>query len=145
MKVEPHMKSVMTPFPYSVDLKAPLLEARRMMLDHHVHHLPVTVDHELRGIVSDRDIKLILGPELDYPDPKELKVEDAYVAEAYVVDIDTPLHSVALTMAERHIGAVLVTGHGRLAGIFTATDACRCLGEWLLDQFPPPEPGTDAA
>jgi CBS domain-containing protein len=84
MKVEPHMKSVMTPFPYSVDLKAPLLEARRMMLDHHVHHLPVTVDHELRGIVSDRDIKLILGPELDYPDPKELKVEDAYVAEAYV-------------------------------------------------------------
>ncbi len=145
MKSDPPIKSVMTPFPYSVERSAALLDARRMMLEHHVHHLPVTVDHELKGIVSDRDIKLLLGPELDYPDPRKLTVEDAFVAHAYTVDINTPLSNVLLEMSARHIGAALVTGHGRLAGIFTATDACRQFGLWLREKYPPPGPGTDAA
>ncbi|HET6472107.1 MAG TPA: CBS domain-containing protein [Pseudomonadales bacterium] len=142
MNHEPHVKSVMSPFPYSVALDAPLLEARRLMLEHHVRHLPVTQHHELKGIITDRDIKLLLGPEMDYPNPRELTVEDAFVADPYVVDIDAPLSEVVLTMAKRHIGAALVTGHGRLAGIFTASDACRVLGEWLRERFPH---GNDAA
>jgi acetoin utilization protein AcuB len=145
MKGEPHVKSVMTAFPYAIEIDAPLLEARRMMLEHHVHHLPVTSKHVPRGIVTDRDIKLLLGPELDYPDPRKLTVEDAYVAEAYAVDINTRLSVVLLEMARRHIGAAIVTAHGRLAGIFTTTDACRCFGEWLRERYPPPGPGTDAA
>jgi acetoin utilization protein AcuB len=139
---EPHMKSVMTPFPYSVGLNAPLLDARKLMLEHRVRHLPVTQGHELKGIITDRDIKLLLGPEMDYPNPRDLTVEDGYVAEAYVVDINAPLSDVVLEMAKRHIGAALVTGHGRLAGIFTTSDACRALGEWLRERFPR---GTDAA
>jgi CBS domain-containing protein len=145
VKSDPLVKSVMTPFPYSIEVDAPLLDARKMMLEHHVHHLPVTAHHELKGIVSDRDIKLLLGPEMDYPDPRKLTVEDAYVDHAYTVDINTPLSSVLLEMAGRHIGAVIITGHGRLAGIFTATDACRRFGEWLRERFPPPGSGTDAA
>jgi CBS domain-containing protein len=74
-----------------------------------------------------------LGPELDYPDPRVLTVEDAYVADAYRVDLETPLSTVLLEMARRHIGAALVTGHSRLAGIFTSTDACRVFGEWLRE------------
>lgn len=144
MKAEPVIKTVMTPFPYSVDLKSRLLEARRTMLEHHVHHLPVTSNHKLCGIVTDRDIKLLLGPELGYPDPRELTVEDAYVGDAYEVDLSTPLSVVVLEMARRHIGAALVTGHGRLAGIFTTTDACRVFGEWLRERFPS-GPGTDVA
>jgi len=143
MKAEPLIKSLMTAFPYAIQIDAPLLEARHMMLEHHVHHLPVTAKHALRGIVSDRDIKLLLGPELDYPDPRKLTVEDAYVADAYEVDINTPASIVLLEMARRHIGAALVTGHGRLAGIFTATDACRAFGEYLRERFP--RGGNDAA
>ncbi len=74
---EPLFKSVMTPFPYSIELKAPLGEARKLMLEHKVRHLPVTSHHELKGLITDRDIKLLLGPELGSPDPKELTVEDA--------------------------------------------------------------------
>lgn len=142
-KEEPQIKSAMTPFPLAIERAAPLLEARRMMIEHHVHHLPVTDHHDLVGIISDRDIKLILGPELDYPNPHELRVEDAFVADPYVVDMHTPLADVTLTMARRHIGATLVVGHGRLAGIFTATDACRVLGELLRERFP--RGGGDAA
>jgi acetoin utilization protein AcuB len=130
----------MTPFPYSVALDAPIGAARKLMLDHHVHHLPVTQDGQLAGIITDRDIKLLLGPELGSPDPKELTVEDGYISECYVVDIETPLVEVLKAMMERHLGAALVTGHGRLAGIFTNMDACRVLHDHLNDRWhPPPE------
>ena len=133
---EPHLKAVMTPFPYSVSLEDPLARARKLMLEHHVRHLPVTVDHELKGLISDRDIKLLLGPELGSPDPKQLTVEDAYVENCYAADLETPLRLVLAEMADKHVGAVVVTAHGRLAGIFTATDVCRALRELLRARFP---------
>jgi CBS domain-containing protein len=137
---EPKVKSVMTPFPYSVALDAPIGSARKLMMDHHVHHLPVTKDGQLAGIITDRDIKLLLGPELGSPDPKDLTVEDAYVADCFVVDLETPLVEVLAGMIDRHLGAALVTGHGRLAGIFTAVDACRVLHDQLQKTWhPPPE------
>jgi len=142
---EPHVKSVMTPFPYAVELSAPIGQARKLMLEHHVHHLPVTEGHDLRGIVTDRHIKLRLGPELGSPDPKELTVEDAYVGDCYAVDMETPLITVLADMAERHIGAAIITSHGRLAGIFTATDACRAFAEYLEKQHRPDATPTDAA
>jgi acetoin utilization protein AcuB len=117
----------MTPFPYSVPLDAPIGAARRLMLDKHVHHLPVTDGNRLAGIITDRDIKLLLGPELGSPDPKELTVEDAYVSDSFIVDLDMPLVDVLAEMIERHLGAALVTTHGRLAGIFTVMDAARVL------------------
>ena len=132
---EPTLKAVMTPFPYSVELNAAIGEARALMLEHKVRHLPVTDNHELKGLISDRDIKLLLGPELGSPDPKELTVEDAYVAECYVVDLDQPLRVVLRTLGQRRIGAAVVTAHGRLAGVFTTTDACRAFAEHLDEQF----------
>lgn len=142
---EPRVKSVMTPFPYAVELSAPIAQARKLMLEHQVHHLPVTEEHELRGIISDRDIKLLLGPELGSPDPKELTVEDAYVDDCYAVDLQTPLLTVLANMAELHIGAAVITSHGRLAGIFTATDACRAFAEFLVKQHRPDSSPPDAA
>jgi CBS domain-containing protein len=38
-----------------------------MMLEHHVRHLPVTSAHRPSGIITDRDIKGLLGRE-DVPD-----------------------------------------------------------------------------
>ena len=135
----PHLKDVMTPFPHAIDIEAPLLEARKMMLDHHVHHLPVVHAHKLDGIISDRDIKLVLGPEFDYPDPYRLTVKDVYQPDCYQVDIRTMLWEVVQTMAERHIGAAVVMRNGNLAGIFTVTDACRVLAELLHPPTPPDE------
>lgn len=135
---EPRVKTVMTPFPYSVALNAPIGSARKLMLEKHVHHLPVTNNNALAGIITDRDIKLLLGPELGSPDPKELTVEDAYISDSLIVDLETPLVEVLAAMIERHLGAALVTTHGRLAGIFTAVDACRVLHDHLEETWHPP-------
>lgn len=140
-KKEPRVKSVMTPFPHSVWLKAPILVARAQMTEHNIRHLPVTDAHQLCGIVTDRDIKLLLGPQAGAPSSdaltERLTVEDAYIEDCYSVDLETPLSAVLAEMAKRHIGAALVTARGKLAGIFTATDACRVFAEHLQAQFGP--------
>jgi acetoin utilization protein AcuB len=140
---QPVVKSFMTAFPHSIELDAPIVQARKMMLEHHVRHLPVTKGRELVGLISDRDIKLVLGPEFDYPNPRELTVEDAYLEHPYVVDLEKPLVQVARHMAEHHIGSAVVMGHERLAGIFTAMDACRALAEHLEKDLP--DDGDEAA
>lgn len=131
MKHNPPVIAFMTPFPHAIDINAPLAQAREMMHEGNFRHLPVTSDGELVGVVTDRDIKLLLGPDLGNPDEHELTVRDAYVDRPCVVPASTPVATVARTMAEHHIGSALITRHGRLAGIFTVTDACRALAETI--------------
>ncbi|MBI1731418.1 MAG: CBS domain-containing protein [Gammaproteobacteria bacterium] len=144
MKRMPVIKSVMTPFPHAVDIDAPIVEAQAFMREHHIRHLPVTEKHKLVGILTDRDIKLYLGPELAYPKTGETRVRDVYLDHPYIVDLNERLDTVLQNMADRHIGSVLVTRNGKLAGVFTATDVCRCFAEYLRDPFRPPG-GDDAA
>jgi acetoin utilization protein AcuB len=132
MSALPTIRSEMTEFPYSVDIHAPLMEAQDFMREHKIRHLPVTDDGTLIGVVTDRDIKLLFGPDFEYPDPDELKVTDAVVEQTYVVDVDTPLQIVLAHMAEHRIGSALVTEDGELAGVFTSTDACRAFAHFLI-------------
>jgi len=137
MKHMPTIKSVMTPFPYSIDIDAPIDEARAFMQKQSIRHLPVMSKGKLAGVVSDRDIKLYLGPDLEYPEAGNTRVRDVYLAHPYVVDLNAALDNVLMAMAEKHIGSVLVTRDGKLAGLFTATDACRTYAEYLRKRFRP--------
>lgn len=131
MKRNPQVIAFMTPFPYSIDIDEPLVQARQMMREGHFRHLPVTRGGNIVGVVTDRDIKLLLGPDFGNPDEQELKVRDAYVDKPCVVSASTPVAAVARTMAEHHIGSAIVTKNDKLVGIFTVTDACRALAEVL--------------
>jgi acetoin utilization protein AcuB len=126
----------MTPFPYSIDIEAPLAEAHAFLRARQIRHLPVTEEGELAGVLTDRDIKLALGPDLGSPPERELKVRDVYQPEPCVVEDVAPLDEVAEMMAERHVGSTLVTRQGKLVGIFTTTDACRALARILKESRP---------
>jgi CBS domain-containing protein len=132
----------MTPFPYSVAMDAPLRDAHNLMREHHFRHLPVMAGSEIVGILTDRDIKLILGPDAGRPNEEELTVRDACVERACIVSASTPVAEVARTMAENRIGSAIVTKGGKLVGIFTVTDACRALAQVLGDRG---EKSNDAA
>lgn len=134
MKRMPTIKSVMSPFPYSVDVSASVADAQEFMRQHRIRHLPVTQDGELVGSISDRDIKLVLGPDFAYPDAAATRVADAMVRDAYIVDMDTRLDDVLAHMALHQLGSAIVTRRGKLAGIFTVTDACHHFAEYLRDQ-----------
>lgn len=131
----PKVKSVMTAFPYSVAITAPVSEAIEFMRQKNIRHLPVTEDGKLAGVISDRDIKLVLGPDFAYPDPDKLTIGEAMVRESYIVDLEEPLDQVLAHMAEHHIGSAVVTRQGKLAGMFTTSDACKHFAEFLREQF----------
>lgn len=122
---------VMTRGPWVIDDDAPLRQARSLMVDHEIHHLPVVRRGALVGVLSDRDVKRALDPDLGLPPKDELFVRDVCVFDAYTVPPDQPLDLVLRAMASRHIGSALVIEHGRLLGILTAGDACRLLADFL--------------
>ena len=136
MKNLPSLKTAMTPFPYSVDLHAPIDQAQQLMQQHHVRHLPVTEQRAVVGVISDRNMKSALESPAGSADSGKLTVKDLYNADPYIVSIDAPIEEVLLTMADRHVGATIVLKGGRLAGVFTAVDACRCFGEFLRSRYP---------
>jgi acetoin utilization protein AcuB len=141
MKRIPAIKSLMTPFPYSVDIDAPLDEALKFLREHRIRHLPVTEKQNLRGVLSVREIRLHLGSKRDSASDR---VRDVHMDEPYIVDLNERLDKVLREMEERHLGAVLVTRNGRLAGVLTLTDVCRGFANLLQEQFRPTS-GDDAA
>jgi acetoin utilization protein AcuB len=137
----PDVLSAMTPFPYSIDVRAGVAEAKAMMAEHDIRHLAVTEDRKLIGVVSDRDLKRIQTLEEGAQPDEELSVGDAYVDHAYLVDVSEPLDEVLQHMWEERIGSALVLKAGKLAGIFTAADACRLFAAHLREAagVPPDE------
>ena len=133
MKRNPQVIAFMTPFPHSIDVDAPLEDAHKLMRGRRFRHLPVISGGEIVGVLTDRDIKLVLGPDFGSPDERELTVRDAYVERACIVPASTPVAKVARVMAQNRIGSAIVTKHGKLVGIFTVTDACRALAEIIGD------------
>jgi len=133
----PTLAGSMTAFPYTIETAASLDDARLLMRQHRIRHLPVMEGGQLLGVISDRDIKLGLavGAELreELGDPT---VGDVCSDDVYQVDIHTPLQVVVEHMASHHQGSAVVLRHAKVVGVFTATDACRCLAE-LLDNSNP--------
>ena len=126
----PTIESVMTPLVYSVDIDEAVDIAEELMMEHGIRHLAVTDSDSLVGIVSDRDIACT-------PNAAELSIRSKITVreicslDVYSAEVDEGLDGILLTMSERHLGATLVTRNGKMAGIFTTTDACRCYAESL--------------
>jgi len=134
MRNIPPVKSVMTAFPYWVDIEDLVSAAKDMMSEHDISHLPVKEKGELAGVIALHDIDKIHTYTPDN-DISQIKVREVCVLEPYVVTLDEPLDNVLVHMANHHIGSVLVTKNDRLAGVFTMHDACRGFAEDLRYQF----------
>ena len=120
----PILSHAMTPFPQVVETHELLSEARARMRASDLRHLPVTDDGELTGVVTDRDIGLVENATRDTAKRETLTVRDVGVIDAYVVELSEPLDRVLAEMADHHIDSALVVKRGKLAGIFTSSDAC---------------------
>ena len=140
----PSVKVAMTPFPHAVEVAAPLSRARDMMLEHDIHHLPVTEGGELVGVISAREVALGTSISSARDPRREPSVGEACVRHAYVVEYAERLDRVLARMARDRVGCALVVRRGKLVGIFTVTDACRLLAEWLRARFPDRDGGEAA-
>jgi acetoin utilization protein AcuB len=139
----PYVGSVMTPFPYFADTDDGVAEVERLMEEHHVRHIPVQQDGRVVGIVSERDLHHLIDRFLPKTEKARIRARDIML-EPYIVAFDTPLNTVAVEMAKRHIGSAIVLHHEKLAGILSTTDLCRILVEIFESEFPA-APGDDTA
>jgi acetoin utilization protein AcuB len=110
----------------SVAPEAGLAEARELMGNLGIRHLPVISSGKLVGIITQRD----LAAPLNYAAGVSLTVGDVMVRDVYVASPTTPLSEVAGEMARNKMGsAVIVDSKDRVVGIFTTTDALEILSE----------------
>jgi len=129
MKTIPKISNFMTTQPFSIGHDQSIAEAMKLMRREQVRHLPVLEDGRLRGILSDRDIKLYSG--LKGAAPEHDSVDAVCETEVYAVPPEAPLDQVVAEMAERRIGCAVVLDNQKLVGIFTAVDALNALSDLL--------------
>lgn len=120
----------MTPNPMVIKKDSLIQEALGLMRKKSIYHLPVVDDTgQVIGLITDRDIKLASAFERS----DHMQVSDLMIKKPYTVETVVSLRNVALYMAEHRYGCALVVRDGQLAGIFTAEDAMRTLGEMLQE------------
>ena len=115
-----------------------IIDAFELMQAHGIRHLPVVEDDELKGLVTDRDIRLALIPSpLSTPDDRVFhlgaltRVHEIMSTDLITVARNTTIEDAANLMAKYKIGAVPVVAQGRLVGILTETDILRVFIEMV--------------
>lgn len=135
-KKMPIVGSVMTSFPYFVEGEDTAAKMERMMDEYNIRHLPVQENGKVIGIVSERDLHHHIKREAAEAEKDRIQARHIMVPHPYIVPFRAPLNDVVFEMAKRRIGSVIVQRQGKLAGILSAIDVCRILGEYLESMYP---------
>lgn len=130
MKNIPEMHAVMTRSVHTIGLDQPISVVRDMMREHNIRHLPVQDAGKLVGVVTHRDVQVALGWESGTD--KSLQVKDVYTPEPYSISPNAKITDALIRMEKDQLGCALVVEKGKLVGIFTTTDACRVLADFLM-------------
>ncbi|MEK7735440.1 MAG: CBS domain-containing protein, partial [Pseudomonadota bacterium] len=101
-----------------------------MMQQLKVRHLPVREGDKVVGVVTEQALQMAEACGKDLTG-SGIKVRDLYSKNILLVAPEESLESVLRKMAEKHIEVALILRQGRLAGIFTTTDACRRFADSL--------------
>ena len=126
------ISDVMTRNPFNINIDERVRKAKQIIIDNQINHLPVVDDQfRLAGLITDRDIKLHQAVSEDPDFHNHAKVSEIFVQFPYKVFPDTPALEVIEHMLNEHIGSAMIVEKEKLVGIFTKTDACRVLAEFL--------------
>jgi acetoin utilization protein AcuB len=126
-KAIPEIKKFMTYNPKTIEPSKTISEAQSVMKTENIRHLPVVDEGKIVGIISDRDVKLLLG--LVLSTPQSIKVRDILHSTVFSVHPDAPIDQVVDEMASKHYGCALVEDNGKLVGIFTTIDALKAVSD----------------
>ena len=125
-----------------------VIEARDLMTQHRIRHLPVVEDDDfLVGIVTDRDVRSILpaafyaksDTHMEVGDFSGLKVAEAMTSNPRTVSPEDTIEDVLLQIQSLRVGALpVVDRQGRLQGLISVRDLLRA----FINVLGIEEPGT---
>jgi acetoin utilization protein AcuB len=125
------IKDIMTPQPLKLSVENTVSDALAVLKSRKdIRHLPVTDNEELVGIVSERDLRSILGyltamserGRVEEADLLHYSVDRIMTRGVFTVTPDDSLMKAARLFGERKIGALPVVDGKRLVGIVSYTD-----------------------
>lgn len=120
---------------------ASIWEARQIMTDRRIRHVPiVNGENEFVGLLSQRDVLATTVSILADVAPGEIRslessipVSEVMTVQVVAVEEQTDLREAAQYMLEHKVGCLPVVGAGGLVGIVTETDFIKLVLE-LLDR-----------
>ncbi len=132
----------MTRNPIIIEAERPFLEARLILKDNHIRHLPVMDDGKLIGVVSDRDLKEASPSGATTLDVYEMnylllkkKVRSLIRRQPITIKPTSSVGEAALLMHDQRIGCLPVVDEtGALVGIITKTDLLAVLVQELTSK-----------
>ena len=126
--------------------------AFKLMVEHDIRHLPIVDGGQVVGIVSDRDLLMIvcwlsawkLLTERSTSVGKK-RVAELMSSPASVLSPDDTVERAARLMLQGHLSAIPLERDGRIVGIVTETDILRCYLDDTLPRTSRPWAGFEVA
>jgi len=123
------VEEIMTREPYTLGPDDSLSDARKLMAEHHIRHIPiVSGDGTVVGLVSQRDVlaaedsSLLRGTAGDEATERYVAVSSIMTAPVQTVDEQAGLRGTAMHLQKNRMGCLPVLRDGRLVGIITDSD-----------------------
>ena len=116
---------------YTISPEETLTEALARMQERSIHHLLVTDQGQLKGMVSDRD--LYAAAQSHHPltiDPNR-RIHDFMRVDVPTLDENSELGDAISLMREKNLSALPLLKEGQLHGILTETDLLRIMEKTL--------------
>lgn len=143
------VSEIMTAQPYTLGQDDSLAQARKLMAEHHIRHIPiVSGDGTLVGVVTQRDV-LAAADSSILPDQPAHEAEERYIALSSImtspvqtVEESASLRGTAMHMQQNKLGCLPVVRDDALVGIITDSDFVS-IAVNLMEQLEATEPELD--
>jgi CBS domain-containing membrane protein len=140
------IEAIMSTNLITVSPTATLAEARSLMHDNRIHHIPVVEGDKLVGLITLTNVLAatdsFLRDDQSRIHANEIGIKDAMVTDVATVDINASLRHAALFLEKHKIGCLPVLDDDKLIGIITDTDFV-AVAINLLEQLEETEPDYD--
>jgi len=140
------IEAIMSTNLITVPSSATLAEARALIQDNQIHHLPVSDNGSLVGLVTLTNVLAatdsFLRDDRHRIHANEIIVGDVMVKDVATVSVNASLRQAALFLEKHQIGCLPVMDDGDLVGIITDTDFV-AVAINLLEQIEATEPFED--
>ena len=140
---------IMTREPYTLGPDNTLADARKMMAEHHIRHIPVlTPEGSLIGVVSQRDVlaaedSTVLNEEGGEGSRDQyVAVSSIMTAPVQTIEEQAGLRGTAMHLQKNRLGCLPVLNEGALVGIITDSDFV-AIAINLMEQLEAMEPEED--
>jgi CBS domain-containing protein len=137
------IEAIMSTNLITVSPSATLAEARTLMHENRIHHLPVLDGDKLVGLITLTNVLAatdsFLRDDGSRIHANEIGISDAMVTDVATVDVSASLRHAALFLEKHKIGCLPVMNNHELVGIITDTDFV-AVAINLLEQIEETEP-----